>query len=141
MSTWIFQGHPRRYDLADRRKFREDRVETWLVSRYRDQIMKGDVVYFWRAGEESKRGLYGWGTVEENPAYYEDWGWGVPVRYVKTFPEHISTHELKHDPVLSDHLLFRMPIGTNFSVDAREAKAIEDLIRRTLGDAYVPKTE
>lgn len=141
MTTWIFQGHPRRYDVADPELFAEGRTEVWLVSRYREQMAVGDIVYLWRAGEASGRGLYGWGTIESEPEYHQDWGWGIPVEYAIRFPRHISADVTQADPVLASHLLFRMPTGTNFAVSREEAAALERLVAEQVGRDYAPEAD
>ena len=141
MSTWIFQGHPRRYDVADPNLFAEGQSEIWLVSRYRDRMAIGDIVYMWRAGEESGRGLYGWGTIQSEPEYHEDWGWGIAVQYAKRFPLHISSNVIQGDPALASHLLFRMPIGTNFTVSDTQAVAIRNLVTQEFGGEYAPEAD
>ncbi len=136
MRRWIFQGVPERYDVADRRKVDEGKKETWLVTRYREQMHPGDVVYFWRAGQEEQKGLYAWGTIEGEPKYFQDWGWGVPIIYRKRFPHHLSATDLKQDPLLKQNLLFRMPIGTNFALTDEEASVIERTIVEKIGRDY-----
>ena len=38
---------------------------TWLVSRYKDEIKKGDIAFIWQTGPD--RGLVGAMTIDENP--------------------------------------------------------------------------
>jgi hypothetical protein len=134
MSTWIFQGVPSRYDVA--LKLQEEKKEVWLATRFREEMAIGDVVYFWRAGEQDKRGLYGWGVIAGEPKYHEGWGWGVPVRYIRRFPQHLAAQELSSDPVFGNHLLFRMAAGTNFEVTEAQARALERLVGRRFGASY-----
>lgn len=126
MKNWIFQGIPDRYDVADPEKVSVGKEETWLVSRYRDEMNPGDKVYLWRAGEKTKRGIYAVGKIEEKPKYYEGWGWGVKVGYKQRLKEHISADELSNMPAMKDHLLFKMPIGTNFSLTENQSADIEN---------------
>lgn len=126
MKNWIFQGVPERYDVADPEIVNEGKEETWLVSRYREDMNPGDTVYLWRAGDRTKRGIYAVGRIEKKPEYYEGWGWGVKVEYKKRLSNYISAKELKCNPAMKDHLLFKMPIGTNFSLTDDQSEAIED---------------
>jgi hypothetical protein len=64
MNYWIFQGNPTRFDVADRSKVDDGKQETWLVSRYRELMHAGDVVFLWRSGETSRRGIYAWGIMQ-----------------------------------------------------------------------------
>lgn len=125
MKNWIFQGVPERYDVADPEKVDVGKEETWLVSRYREEMTPGDKVYLWRAGDKSKRGIYAVGVIEETPEYHEGWGWGVKVEYEKRLQSPISAEVLSHKSSMKDHLLFKMPIGTNFSLTEDQSIEIE----------------
>ena len=137
MNTWLFQGVPERYDVSE--KLVEGKLETWLVTRFREDIKPGDIVYFYRAGQKEKRGIYGWGVIQGEPVYFQDWGWGISVLYKKKFSPCLSASELASDPVLSQHLIFRMPVGTNFRVSDEEASALDTLIRQKFSSAYSPR--
>jgi len=139
VNTWIFQGVPTRYDVAE--KLKEGTEETWLVSRFREEIAVGDIAYLWRAGEQNKRGIYGWGTIIGKPKQYEGWGWGVPIRYEKRFPQHLRARELGSNPDFKEFLLFRMSVGTNFKVTKDEANALNRLIKEKFGKNYAPGEE
>jgi len=47
--NWIFQAVPKRYDLKTEMK--QGDSETWLVTRFRDEMKKGDLVFF---GQQEK---------------------------------------------------------------------------------------
>ena len=137
MGKWIFQGNPKRYDVDQ--NFEEGEEETWLASRFREEMRDGDVVYFWRAGEQEKRGIYGWGVIEKDPQRHAGWGWGVDVRYVKRFPHHLAAEELASDPVFGHHLLFRMPAGTNHTLTEEEDGTLKRLIQEKFGEDFAPE--
>ena len=137
----IFQAIPDRYDL--RTRFKEGARVHWAASRYRDHMVPGEIVYFWLAGDRSHRGLYGWGTIGRAPHSQPDSGYRVEVLYRHSFLQHsprtcVPSHELSKAPRLSDHLLFRMPMGTNFLLNAEEDQAVRDAIERTLGADHLP---
>jgi len=138
MKYWIFQGNPTRFDVADRSRVDEGKRETWLVSRYRDLMHAGDIVYFWRSGETNRRGIYAWGTMQAEPEYHENWGSGVNILYKKRLPEHIPASTMQSNEVLRENLIFRMAIGTNFALSNSEAAAIEEIIRLRFGMDYTP---
>ncbi len=72
MSYWIFQATPNRYNLtAALAKLTNDR---WTVpEQYRNQIQKGDKVFFWKAaGSEGKSGIYAFGEVASNVGSYPE---------------------------------------------------------------------
>ena len=128
MKTWIFQGKPERYDLKT--QLQVGKIETWLVTRYREQMQKGCIVYLWRSGDRDERGLYGWGRIISKEAkYYTDWGWGIDVEYVVRFNPIISISTIEEHGLLKNNLLLRMPIGTNFELSAEEANQLAELIR------------
>jgi len=136
----IFQAVPERYDL--RTSFKQGLSEGWVASRYRDYMIKGEIIYFWQAGDISHRGLYGWGIIKGLPEADED-GYWVEVKYGCNFldykpPIFISSEQLKAQPALSSHLLFRNAIGTNFLLNADQDKAIRSLILKNLGKNWLP---
>jgi hypothetical protein len=133
---WIFQAVPRRYDL--RRELREGRREVWLVTRYGEQMRRGDVVYFWMAGDSAIRGLYGWGRIIANAPRQTPIGMGIEVQYEKVFSNHIPAATLQEQAILKDHLLFRMPVGTNFSLTTEQRQAIDKVISQIVGPQAVP---
>ena len=126
MKNWIFQGIPERYDVADPKKVSAGKEETWLVTRYKDEMNPGDTVYLWRAGDKAKRGIYAVGKIESKPEYHEGWGWGVKVEYEKRLTSHIPAEELASKSAMKDHLLFKMPIGTNFSLTEDQSLDIQN---------------
>lgn len=126
--AWIFQAIPERYDL--RKKMEASHSETWLVTRYREEMSKGDVVYFWLAGDETTRGVYGWGKIISSEArYYPGWGYGIDVKYEQVFKTHIPSSKLREYRALTTHPLFRMPIGTNFKLTREQDKDIKGAIK------------
>ena len=128
MRAWIFQAKPEQYEIKN---IRENEKETWLVTRYRREMGQGDIVFFWRAGNREERGIYGWGNIVDNkPHEIEDWGYGVRVEYRHRFNRHLSVDDLEHEGVLTDNLILRMPIGTNFRVSRQELEELAELIRR-----------
>lgn len=135
--NWIFQAIPKRYDL--RKEMKEGHTETWLVTRYRDEMSRGDIVFFWLAGPSEIRGLYGWGQIiGKKPKYFENWGYGIEVKYKKVFPTHISSSKLQKLPNLSKHVIFKMAVGTNFNLTDRQADEIKNIIISTLGKEVSP---
>ena len=140
--SFIFQAVPDRYDLGD--ELRAGRRVSWVASRYRNRMKKGEVVYFWQAGDPISRGLYGWGViVGDEPQLRKGAGYRVDVEYVRDFaqdaPEgHIPSDRIRQDPALHDHLIFRMPIGTNFVLSDEEDQAIRTIIAGEIGPDSAP---
>jgi len=126
MQAWIFQAKPEQYEIKN---IRENQQETWLVTRYRREMGKGDIVFFWRAGDRHERQIYGWGQIlDGEPREIDNWGYGVRVEYRHRFDHFISVDDLEHAGVLTDNLILRMPIGTNFRVSQQELDKLARLI-------------
>lgn len=128
MHTFIFQSVLPRYDL--RKEVIPGRTDTWFATRYQSAMRPMDIVYFWMGGDESIRGLYGWGHITSSP--YVKPGWdshGVDVEYKVRFNTPFLARELRWDPVLASRLLiFKAPSATNFLIDPPEAKRLGELL-------------
>lgn len=127
MNYWIFQSVPQRFDL--RKGLIEGKQDTWDATRYLNLLKPGDIVFFWQAGSEDIRGVYGWGKVISQP--YIKPGWtkhGIDVKYEKRLHPHISVKEIKPIPSLKDMLILRTAQATNFLLSEAEARAISKLM-------------
>ena len=132
MKAWIFQAKPERYEVKE---LQVNQHITWLVTRYREEMHKGDLVFLWRAGDRSERGIYGWGClIDETPNEIKDWGYGVGLEYRFKFKNFISVDELEQNGVLTDNQILKMPIGTNFRLSHAEVEQLSQLIQKR-GDA------
>ena len=110
-------------------------------------MVPGRVVYFWFGGPPRGRGLYGWGTIVDRPVAGKD-GYWVEIKYEISFPrlhgehpeipEHISYTALLDNAQLRKHLLFRMPIGTNFVLSDADDQAMRAIIATHVGSSFVP---
>ena len=138
MKAWIFQGRPSRYDVAE--ELKPGKYEEWVASAGYREMQPGDVVFFWRAseGEPQRRGLYGWGKIVEEPNVDKNSGNWVRVQYKCNFPKFISYNALAENTVVATHQLFRMPIGTNFSVSEEQLQELLKEIKDRLGEKYLP---
>jgi predicted RNA-binding protein with PUA-like domain len=127
MNYWIFQAVSDRYDLRD--ELVEGRKVTWYATRYRGQMLPGDIVFYWLGGPQGIRGIYGWGRLTSAPYAKPEWdSYGVDVKYEKRLKFHISLEQIKGAPDLQDLLILRAPQATNFLLSLREARAIANLI-------------
>lgn len=138
MNVFVFQSVPERYDL---RKVIEPGVkDTWYATRYRNKMNIGDLVFFWMAGDEHFRGLYGWGEVISSPYIKDDWDrHGIDVIYKKKFAKPIKARLLKEDAELSKMLIFRAPQATNFLLSDEEAKRLMRFLKKH-GEKIPPTT-
>ncbi len=128
MSVFVFQSVPERYDL--RQAINPGQPDTWYATRYRNDMKPGSVVFFWMAGDENFRGLYGWGHLTSSPYLKPGWdGHGVDVLYDTKFGRPILAKSIRSDPALSQMLILRAPQATNFLLSDSEAKRLIRLIR------------
>jgi len=117
----------------------QGKTETWLVTRYIDEIKRGDLIYFWMGGEPNIRGLYGWGrVVSDAPKYFKDWGFGIDIEYQIKFKTHIPYNRIKELPSFYDYILFKTAIGTNFRISDKQANDLKKIIIEYYGDEVAP---
>lgn len=128
MNYWIFQSIPQRFNLQI--ELIEGKKDTWYATRYLNLLKSGDLVFFWQAGSENIRGLYGWGKIASSPYLKPEWTkHGIDVKYEKRLEPHISVNKIKSDPELKDMLILRTAQATNFLLSPDEARAISKLIK------------
>ena len=126
MNYWIFQSIPERNDL--RETLREGNEETWLISRYWQQMSPGDLVFFWLGGPPTIRGVYGWGTLTTTPAADSDKEYGARLRCDKRLSPHVPVKRIRAVRKLKDIAILHQPQATNFILSREEAQAISELI-------------
>jgi hypothetical protein len=122
MNVFIFQAV-----LSDdfRGDMQEGRQGTWLATRYQNYMSPKDYVFFWLAGDESIRGLYGWGVLTSSVK--DD---GVDFEYKVKFDKPILARDIRTDLVLKNLMIFRAPQASNFILDAKEAKRLLEVISK-----------
>jgi hypothetical protein len=127
--AFIFQARADKYDL--RTELRQNKVETWAAPRYRSAMRPGDIVFFWMAGPEDIRGIYGWGTIKRFPYRTRDAeSYDVDVYVEHVFAKPVLASSIRRVPELSDLLILRAPQATNFLLSPNEAKHLVDQIRK-----------
>lgn len=128
MNYWIFQATQQKYDL--REKIIENQIDTWFATRYLNLMKPDDLVFFWQAGDETVRGVYGWGKIKSLPYIEDTWNkHGIDVIYKKIIQPHLSVNEIKSNPLLQDMLILRTAQATNFLLSSEEARALRELIK------------
>lgn len=136
--AFIFQAKPTIYDLKTRLEV--GREVGWLASRLRDEMKHGDVVYYWSAGEEERRGIYGWGNITSNGPFVDSKGtYRVAVTCRKIFPHHINVMELRANPILRDLQILRSAMGTNFLITREESDALRALVKDKFDLSWAPE--
>jgi hypothetical protein len=129
MNVFVFQSVPERYDL--RQSIRPGMKDTWYATRYRSEMQPGDLVFFWMAGDEHFRGLYGWGRITSEPYLKAGWGsHGVDVTYEVKFVKPVMATSLRSDAQLAEMLIFRAPQATNFLLSNDQAKRLIRFVKK-----------
>jgi len=90
-------------------------------------MQPGELVFFWVAGQEGERGLHGWGRIVSGP-YKEAGDFRVDVRLECRIEPHIPASVIRANPVLRDHPIFTVRVGSNFLLDDDEVPALLELI-------------
>jgi hypothetical protein len=141
---WLFQANTEYFDLP--RALRSASTITWIVTRYRQQMLEGDSVALWLSGAHA--GVYGLGHIESfvtAPYNRPDSSFWLDktdrsyvgkehaiIRVDQAFAEQpLLKARVRMIPALSDLSVVKAPIGTNFKVTRSEWKAlISELERR-----------
>ena len=99
----------------------------WRAQRYRSLMRPGILVFFWQAGGEAVRGLHGWGRVISEPYRHGD-DFRVDVSFDCRIKPHVPASVIRSEPILRDHPIFTVRVGSNFLLDENEVMAITALI-------------
>lgn len=133
---WLFQANPRVFDLraalSEANKGRED---SWIASRYRDEMHPGDGVVLWEAGAAG--GARAFGRLKTTPAAKgppqpqsesgEPIEWAVPVVLDTILDEPIERDVALNDQVLTNMSVFKFAQATNFRLTADEWYRLQEL--------------
>ncbi|TNE38150.1 MAG: EVE domain-containing protein [Alphaproteobacteria bacterium] len=124
-SFWILQARPDQFDL--RTKIINGESTPWHVSRYQNQVRKGDLALFWLAGHD--RGIYGWGTITSNPIPTggKNGEFEFQVQYNAKFLFPIPL-ELVQRVLTPEHRLFTVKTGSIFDISSAEFLDLSNLI-------------
>ena len=137
MSYWIFKVNPDRYNI-DRRLHDPEPQTSWRVTRYKDEIKKGDTAFIWRAGPG--RGICAVVRIDTDPAemeelkaeqkYHVKRDDKIIERVLGTFTLRfrcIPSTQLKNTPGLKKLSVFNRKVwqqGTNFKVTDEEGQIL-----------------
>ncbi|MBA4373905.1 MAG: hypothetical protein C0402_13735 [Thermodesulfovibrio sp.] len=138
MNYWIFKANPAQYRLAERLKDAEKQI-SWRVTRYKDEIQKGDTFFIWRTGAE--RGICAVARIDTNPAemkeleseqkYNVERDIKIIMRVLGTLThrfDRISPQELKNISGLENLSVFSgFQQATNFRVTDQEGEILMKL--------------
>jgi hypothetical protein len=142
-NAWLFQSNPVLYDL--RGALRSLREQVWSVSRYANEIRKGDRVYLWEAGRQG--GIAGVAEIREPARLQSEASEQLPFAKIagtfagerlrakldilKVIEPVIPRQSVLSTPELSRLGVFRCSRGTNFRLSLEQWQALNYL---TLSD-------
>lgn len=140
MSYWLFQGNPKYFRVLQ--AIRDFEQMYWAMTRYAQDIVPGDGVLLWKAGE--KAGIYAIAEVIE-PAQHltEELDLGYwfeqsqnrqdtpqcKIRFThKLLEKPLLKEQLKADSVLQDLAVIRQPNGTNYKVTPKQWQRVYEFL-------------
>jgi predicted RNA-binding protein with PUA-like domain len=144
MGHWLVQGNPAKWRVYE---FFADgnQLESWSITRYRDQIQEGDDVGLWLAGPDAA--VVALGTVTgpvEDVLGSQDPYWTrredadavrmrMPLHLAEVFLDApVTREELRHDPRFASTAILQQPFAGNpFPLTDEEWAAILDRHRHT----------
>jgi hypothetical protein len=127
MKAFIFQSLQDRFDL--RSKLLTGERKTWRATRYQSIMDIGDLIFFWMGGEPEIRGIYGWGSLTSKAYSRGEWDThGVDAVCEHRLDPPLLARELVNDAQLRNMLILRVPIGTNFLLELKEATRLASIL-------------
>jgi MoxR-like ATPase/predicted RNA-binding protein with PUA-like domain len=148
--AWIFQANPDLYDIKSALQTLTE--QTWLVTKFKEEIKVGDKVYLWQSGSEG--GIVGLGEITAPPQMgaaleaegpfakssgkFDGEHLRATLRISKVIDPPIMRKALLARPELSELTLFRQPQGTNYRVTKTEAQALDALINGSVIQEITP---
>jgi hypothetical protein len=141
MTYWIFKCNPERYKLTERMADPNPAM-TWTVSRYRDEIGPGDIVFIWETGRERgiRAVLRAEGIPQDMPEleseqpYWTERDTEIRCRVQATITHrdvNLSHTDLRLIPGLEELSVFHgFQQGTNFAVKPEEGVILESVISK-----------
>lgn len=145
--AWIFQGNPKRFDIDDYLS-RFPQLIYWRTNRYVKDILVGDPVFIWRAGNEAGAVAVGkvvekptpaksvehpealgddlWVGDESNPSEIKT---GIQLSEIRLSADEdmVARATAKDDSVLATSTIVTGPYGTVFRLSDDELSALESL--------------
>jgi len=145
--AWIFQGNPTRFDIDDYLS-RYPQLIYWRTNRYVKDIVVGDPVFVWRAGNEAGAVAVGKVVEEPTPAHAvkhpealgddiwvtneassSEFKTGIQLSEIRLSSDDnmVSRAAAKDDNVLSASTIITVPTGTVFRLSDDELSALKRL--------------
>jgi hypothetical protein len=130
VNYWIFQAKPERYDLS--KQLQPGKQIPWQASRYRGEMKKNDVVYFWQSGKNAA--LHGQGRIVSDSPYETADGWRIDVEYSIRFDKPLPKKYITEDEILRNMQIIRTPQGTNFKIGPEQVEGLRKLFESVSPD-------
>ena len=143
MNHWVFQATPSRYDLIQ--AINNLDVDRWTVPhQYRNQLRKGDKVFFWKAaGKEGRPGIYAFGEITSDVGFLPELPQTTPyvvardyldrnplrvdVKYLHKLRNPVLRSALLADEALKNLMVIKVRAGQVFPVRDHEVNPLYDL--------------
>jgi len=139
--TWLFQANPEKCDFGTQlKKMSVGEVDSWSVSRFREEMKDGHRILIWQSGENS--GLLALGEIIGDP-FLRPKGtgigtpdpnldeWAISFKLNVILQQPIVRKSFLDHPLLAKMQIIKQPQGTNFKVSPEEWKAISELLQIT----------
>lgn len=128
MNYFIFQSIPGQFNFP--LNIREQQAFPWLASRFYGHMAPGDVVFYWIGGPSNIRGIYGWGHITAPPIQAKPGDpHNVQVYCDKLLSQHIGIEQIRRNPKLSNLMILKLPLGTNFQINHDEARSLAAMMQ------------
>jgi 5-methylcytosine-specific restriction protein A len=153
MSTWIFQGNPKYFNI-DAYLNATDDILWEVMTTFVNTVAIGDRVFMWRsdAGKPGSGGVIARGTITAAPmmltdedavefynprnqadAHIDDWRVAIHIDSKRLVPPILTRIQASDHPRLSTLLILRFAEKGNFLLDVDQAAHLEQLYCREMG--------
>ncbi|MCP2004627.1 UNVERIFIED_ORG: putative RNA-binding protein with PUA-like domain [Buttiauxella agrestis ATCC 33320] len=140
MNYWIFQCKKERFDISEPDILFDGMTGWWTANQYRSEMMPGDMVFFWLAGDKKYRGIYGIGELTSTPYQWEkenNKGFSVNIKCKKRLNQYLPVNKIQENRALLDLQILNMPMGSNFLLNKLEGQTLEAMTKNHINGDIV----
>ena len=121
MSGWILSWNPTMFDLDQLRREGEE-LDSWSISRYRNDVREGDPFVLWRTGRDAgviALGIVAGAAFKPDKPPHQYWNtepgdrWYLPIMVDRWLPTPISRNEFAQVPDLANSSIIRQAFAGN----------------------------
>ena len=147
MNYWIFQVNSEAFQVDQFLHSSEEGI-WWRVTRFKNEIKKGDLVFFWQSGLH--RGIRAVWKIDAGPCILPDYVcpsiyWIKPDRKMDPMDIFADCRILQHFPVIEENMIkqepglralsiFKFRNATNYPVTDSESKLLRSMIKAWTGE-------